>query len=475
MSDQEDFEAFKESKRREHGQGDHPLDAVETFLARFVIYPSEAARIAHVLWIAHTHSMDRWESTPRIAFLSEEPASGKSRALEVTEPLVPRAVHAVNVTPAYLFRKVADDAGPPTILYDEADTVFGPRAKDNEDIRGFINAGHRTGATAGRVAVKGKTYVPEELPAYCAIALAGLRDLPDTVMSRSIIVRMQRRAPNERVEPWRHRVNSHEGEELGDWLAVWAQENADKLEWPAFPAEVEDRGADVWESLLMVADLAGGEWPIRARRAAVALVAVSWGEAESLGVRLLTDLHAIFGTEERMLTSVVLTRLLAIEESPWADLRGKPLDSRSLAKRLRPFGVTPQQHNYGPRTLRGYEAADLADPWVRYVAGVVNSPKESLGREERVSDGNAASDSSRGTATSATAATPVTEPPSWVTDDEPEPEPEGVPSSRSCRVCGKPTGAPGNVLCDSCSETRIAQVYEDIVTEHDTTTEGAPR
>ena len=74
------------------------LDDVRLFLARFVVYPSTSALIAHVLWIAHTWLMDAWESTPRIAFLSPEPGSGKSRALEVTEPLVPRLVHAVNTT-----------------------------------------------------------------------------------------------------------------------------------------------------------------------------------------------------------------------------------------------------------------------------------------------------------------------------------------------------------------------------------------
>jgi len=184
------------------------LDAVETFVGRFVAYPSAHARLAHVLWIAHTHFMDSWESTPRIAFLSPEPGSGKSRCLEVTEPLVPRPVHAVNTTPAYLFRKVSDEAGPPTILYDEIDTVFGPKAKDNEDIRGMLNAGHRKGAVAGRCVVRGKIVETEELPAYCAVALAGLNDLPDTIMSRSIVVRMRRRAPNEKVEPWRLRINA---------------------------------------------------------------------------------------------------------------------------------------------------------------------------------------------------------------------------------------------------------------------------
>ena len=80
--------------------------------------------------------MDRWDSTPRITFLSPEPSSGKSRALEVTESLVPRPVMSVSTTSAYLFRKVSDPDGLPTILYDEIDTVFGAKAKDNEDIRG---------------------------------------------------------------------------------------------------------------------------------------------------------------------------------------------------------------------------------------------------------------------------------------------------------------------------------------------------
>src|SRR5262249_29244932 len=101
------------------------LDKIHAFLGRFVSYPSEPTQVAHVLWIVHTHLMDLWESTPRLAFLSPEPGSGKTRALEVTELLVPRPVEAVNVTPAYLFRKVGSSEGRPTVLYDEIDTVFG--------------------------------------------------------------------------------------------------------------------------------------------------------------------------------------------------------------------------------------------------------------------------------------------------------------------------------------------------------------
>src|SRR5437763_12113369 len=182
------------------------LDAVHKFVGKFVAYPSAAAHDAHVLWLAHTHLMEAWESTPRIAFLSPEPASGKTRALEISELLVPNAVAAINVTPAYLFRKVGDDEAKPTILYDEVDTVFGPKAKDNEEIRGLLNAGHRRGAVAGRCVVSGKEVTTEEIPAYCAVALAGLGGLPDTLLSRAVVVRMRRRSPDETVEPYRRRV-----------------------------------------------------------------------------------------------------------------------------------------------------------------------------------------------------------------------------------------------------------------------------
>jgi len=346
----------------------HQLDEVEAFLGRFVAYPSEAARIAHTLWIAHTHFMDCWESTPRIAFLSPEPGSGKSRALEVTEPLVPRPVHAVNTSPAYLFRKVSDPAGPPTILYDEIDTVFGPKAKDNEDIRGMLNAGHRRGATAGRCVVKGKIVETEELPAYCAVALAGLNDLPDTIMTRSVVIRMRRRAPDERVEQWRRRLNEPEAAPIAERLAEWAVREAQLVAWPDMPDGIEDRNADVWEPLLALADLADGDWPRRARAAAVTLVTDVADSQQSLGIQLLSDLRTVFGDKSAMATETILERLNEMDEAPWGDLRGKPLDARGLSRRLGKFGLKPRTVRLDDdRTLKGYHRDELADLWSRYL------------------------------------------------------------------------------------------------------------
>ena len=343
------------------------LSEIEAFVKRFVVHPSEHARIAHALWIAHTHAMSAWESTPRIAFLSPEPGSGKTRALEVSELLVPRPIEAINATPAYLFRKISDPDGSPTILYDEIDTLFGPKAKDNEEIRAIMNAGHRRGAVAGRCVVRGKTVETEELPAYCAVALAGLGGLPDTILTRAVVVRMRRRGPGEKVESFRRRMVASEGHGLRDRLAAWVQSQDFVNARPAMPEGIEDRAADVFEALLAVAEAAGGDWPSRARAAAVALVAAARESTPSLGVRLLTDLRQVFGEADAMSTEAILQALCALEEAPWGDLRGKPLDSRRLAGLLKPYGVQPKTMRVGTSTPRGYTKGDLWDAWARYV------------------------------------------------------------------------------------------------------------
>jgi hypothetical protein len=353
-------------------RGDVMLKRVYHFLGRFVAYPSEHTRVAHALWCVHAHMMDRWESTPRIAFLSAEPASGKSRALEAMEDLVPRALLTVNVSPAYVFRKVGDENGPPTVLFDEIDTVFGPKAKDNEEIRGWLNAGHRRGATAGRCVMRGKIVETEELPAYCAVAVAGLGNLPDTILTRSVIVRMRRRHAGEAVEPFRHRIHSRQALGIRMEIEAWAGGQPTQIEWPDLPDAVQDRDADVWEPLIAVADLVGGEWPKRARDAAVALVAESKDSEPSLGIRLLMDIKTVFMPVDApdldaMASKTLLEKLHEIAESPWRDLKGKPLDERGLSRLLKPYGVKSKSVRIGGLTPKGYGRTDLFDAWARYL------------------------------------------------------------------------------------------------------------
>jgi hypothetical protein len=369
LSPSENAALDERTLQHDEPSGDLVLQQVHQFLGRFVAFPGKHEHTAAALWAVHCHMMDRWESTPRFACLSPEPGSGKTRVLEILELLVPRPVAAINVSPAYLFRRVADENGPPTILFDEIDTVFGPKAKDNEELRAFLNAGHRRGAVAGRCVVRGKTIETEDLPAYCAVAVAGLGWLPDTILSRSVIVRMRRRHAGETVEPFRHRQHGRLGGEIRRRIELWAATQPEVIAaWPELPSTIQDRDADVWEALIAVADLAGGGWPKLAREAAVALVAASKEADQSLGVRLLADTQTIFAGEKMLPSKVPLDRLLGMEESPWADIRGKPLDQRGLAHRLRQYGIKSKTIRVGgDNTPKGYVRTDFLDAWARYV------------------------------------------------------------------------------------------------------------
>ena len=133
------------------------------------------------------------------------------------------------------------------------------------------------------------------------------------------------------------------------------------------PPEIEDRDADIWESLVAIADAAGGKWPELARKAGVALVAASKDAEPSLGVRLLGDLRKVFGNANEMPSKLILEALWKIDEAPWGDIRGKPLDERGLAKRLNGYGVKSKTIRFGLTTPRGYTRADLFDAWARYL------------------------------------------------------------------------------------------------------------
>jgi hypothetical protein len=426
------------------------LDDVHAFLGRFVAYPSEAAHLAHTLWVVHTHLMDAWESTPRIAFLSPEPGSGKTRALELSELLVPNPVEAVNVTPAYLFRKVGDPKGAPTILFDEIDTVFGPKAKENEEIRGLLNAGHRRGAVAGRCVVKGKIVETEEIPAYCAVALAGLGGLPDTLLSRSVIVRMRRRAMTEPVEPYRRRVHAPEGHELRGRLGRWAASVVARVTdaQPDMPDGIEDRDADIWEPLLAVADAAGGGWPEAACVAAVTLVTDSKAGTPSLGVALLADLREVFGECDALTTTEILAGLVKLDESPWGDLRGKPLDARGLANRLRSYGVGSTTVRIGELVAKGYRREDLHDPWARYLPPMVPNSVKPKAEQRGVQDPTVGSPAHE-SVTSVTSTTSLVNRPGSV-----------------CQRCGKSTS--GLTYC-----SRLCAEAHRVATERDSRDRGA--
>jgi hypothetical protein len=213
--------------------------------------------------------------------------------------------------------------------------------------------------------VIGKKVETEEIPAYSAVAMAGLDWLPDTIMTRSVVVRMKRRRPDQSVEAYRPRLHEAEGRELRDRLVEWSKSVV--TAWPDLPDDIQDRDADIWEPLVAIADAVGGAWPALARKAAVTLVALSKDREPSLGVKLLADIRTVFIGRDLLSGKDLVAELLALEESPWGDLYGRELDQRGLAKRLRAYEIKPQVHRQGMGTVRGYRRSDFVEAWGSYL------------------------------------------------------------------------------------------------------------
>lgn len=348
-----------------------PLSDVAQFLGQYVAFPSTEARDAAALWAAHTHVIDAFETTPRLSISSPEKQSGKTRVLEVLELVVARPLSVVNVSVSALFRSI--DVAPPTLLWDEVDALFrGGNDPSREDLRALLNAGYRRGNQVLRCVGLGANLRVQAFLTFAPVALAGIGELPDTVADRSIHITMRRRRPDEPVRKFRIREAKPEGAQLWLRLDAWAGLWRSKLKHsrPRMPDGLSDRAEDLWEPLLGIADAVGGEWPERARTAASVLRAVGRDRDGSRGVQLLADIKVIFSEHpaaDALPTAALLESLTALDESPWGDIRGKPLDPRVLAKMLRPYGVKPGVVHVQTVTFRGYRRAAFTDCWGRYL------------------------------------------------------------------------------------------------------------
>ena len=63
----------------------------------------------------------------------------------------------------------------------------------------------------------------------------------------------------------------------------------------------------------------------------------------------------------------LLNGLYDMEEAPWAELSGRPLDARGIARILRPYEIKPTTVRMGSTTAKGYYRDDLWDAWQRYL------------------------------------------------------------------------------------------------------------
>ena len=153
-------------------------------------------------------------------------------------------------------------------MIDEADTLL----PGNAQLRGILNAGYTPDmAYVLRVVSEAGGSRLARFSCWGPKAIAQIGRLPETLADRCIVIRMERKKGDEECELSR----GLDGAELRARCERFVMEHVEEIAngQPEIPEGLNDRAADIWEPLLVLAEIAGGDWPAKAREAAVGLTA----------------------------------------------------------------------------------------------------------------------------------------------------------------------------------------------------------
>lgn len=342
--------------------GAETLNQVAETVSGYVALPDWAAD-ASALWTAHTHCFESFQCSPRLNVTSPEKGCGKTTLRDVLGELVPRPLPTENLSVAVLFRVI--ESNRPTVLADECDSWL----RDNEELRGLLNAGHRRGGQALRC--EGDSNEVRAFNVFAPAVLCGIGALPGTLHDRSIVIHLERARPGEVRERFDSRRIQRE-QELCRKLARWCADNFARLEAcdPALPSSAFNRLADNWRPLFAIAEIAGGGWPQRAATAFAKLTSREDTDAQGIGTMLLADIWQTFRASGavRLFSKKLVESLLEMSDHPWPEAhKGRPITETWLARRLRTFGVSPKLIRVGDTVGRGYEVADFQEVIDRYL------------------------------------------------------------------------------------------------------------
>lgn len=353
------------------GNGAGPGDSValvERFVRRFLILP-DIAYLPVVLWIIATHAAAAMECFPYLALLSPTKRCGKTRVLEILELLSANPYRGTSISPAALFRMLET---PTTLLLDELETLNHKNVSETQQtILQILNAGHRKDTTVARC--EGKKNQLRYFPVYGPKAFAAIRELPDTLLDRSIVVEMQRRLPSDSVERFLRAMARYQSEPLRLSLKQYAQEHLEDI-GSAYEHAVRsdlkflsDREADLWIPLFAICAVYAPDRIEELQRSAETLSRRKQAEDndEKLETKLLMDLKTSWPEVRSWWeTTLLIEELYGLPESPWREFN---LNPRRLARMLRPFGVGPQRFRDDRQVqLRGYSRESLEVVWKRY-------------------------------------------------------------------------------------------------------------
>lgn len=257
-------------------------------MGTYVAFPSLNAHVIAVLWNVSALARDRdeggigpliWPAHARLGVTSKRNKSGKTTLLDASRGLQ-QTSRPGRITGRALAHKLGKSHK--ALVLDETKLLFGTGLA-NQDVQSILVNGYTRGATWEITSGNHEL----EIPCYGAVVYAAKDDLITStqdrltdLFDRTIWIRMERPTS---LRPQMDDMADADFALVNQSLIMWTDAMKDdllarhrelakqdyqrSLEAAQEGREIDARRPQIWRPLLAVADVAGGPWPILARRA----------------------------------------------------------------------------------------------------------------------------------------------------------------------------------------------------------------
>jgi hypothetical protein len=334
-----------------------PVDAQKLFIEIMHRIGAEVNIEEHQEWICALWIMFTWvhpqmEFSPILYVTGPTMECGKTSLLNVIGKMVRRPVKTANVSPAAIFR--LSELYHPTFLMDEAQDQL-----KNPDFWLVIKSGHTPGEYAIRC--DANTNEPLTFDVFCPKMLAGIGRANGQIMSRSILIEMERRASDSLDRSIRE--SDPVFIEIRRKLARWANDasNLSRFRLPK-DAEVKMRNRDNWQALYRVACALSAQ----AAEALLRYIPSFIDEEQDYATYLLDSLRKLYREHNQMTkdgflgSEAIVNALNQDGEAPWYAKDDMGLTVRALSDRLKRYKVKPEKiwQSEIDKQVRGYRYID---------------------------------------------------------------------------------------------------------------------
>lgn len=343
------------------------LDDSYDFISAHVA-ATEAQRVGMTLYGHATHGLDAFVTFGRMLFMSEVEESGKTLAMTVTcsqcaNPMDTEGTQ-FGMQAAMLAASNSPEMPTPTLFRDEISDITGRNGMSGgkNPIMKYLRKGYKRGATD----MVSRAGVEERFSIFTPFLMTGLRPscVPRDVRSRCIVIKMQPGKPGKyydvrESEVYAQSLNASIAQAVKSRIPELA-----KFRAMGIHPKMSNRKLEVWEPLLAVAYVIGGQCWLNRALAAFTELALDQSDMRVLTPRqqVIRDVATVAETraESEFVSGLALADELRRIDNPLYEGR----TVASLACLIRDsLPLDSEQRRINGQAVRGYPLSALLAAW----------------------------------------------------------------------------------------------------------------